>query len=77
MDPTATLADILRNLDNARGMDAGEDRDDIIGNALDSMRHLADWLERGGFPPDARRATERGMPEWLETVREAGRRTAR
>lgn len=45
MDPTACLTEALEALD-AIGDDPGERQ-----TAIERLRGLADWLERGGFPP--------------------------
>lgn len=73
MDPVISLSAILENLHLAERMEPGEDREDAIGNAIDGMRDLATWLERGGFAPDVRRAVALALPNYLEDIRDAAR----
>jgi hypothetical protein len=60
MDPKQCLLNILNAIDGCCGPDAEavtQSRED----AIESLRDLADWLERGGFAPS--------LPEVLESLR--------
>lgn len=47
MDPNATLRLILSTLLTLKA----DDNPSARAEAIEHLRHLADWLERGGFPP--------------------------
>ena len=47
MDPDALMHEILDALTTLRAKENAEVRDAII----EHLRNLAEWLERGGFPP--------------------------
>jgi hypothetical protein len=53
MDPQACLVEILQNFSPAG---TEKDREDTI----EKLRALADWLEKGGFFPEAHIATPTG-----------------
>jgi hypothetical protein len=50
MDPDQCLREILELLEDLRGGD-----DTAREEAAEKLDALADWLRRGGFPPDPRK----------------------
>jgi hypothetical protein len=55
LDPNQALRDIVDSLDDlARG------NEDARTEAVERLRALACWLERGGFAPDTRLITKGG-----------------
>lgn len=55
MDPQAALVSLLQSLEDA-SMD--ECPADLRRTVVEQLRHLADWLEIGGFLPDLDQALE-------------------
>lgn len=55
MDPTQALTEILQALANGQRQES-----------LDAMRDLSDWIRRGGFFPDCKRAV---IQAWQGEVR--------
>lgn len=59
MDPTACLRDTLAALIVARSTPRAETEVTLAAQtAIDGLRNLADWLERGGFAPDVERVLD-------------------
>ena len=56
MDPTATLISLLETLCNLQAPFNAEDDERLRAKAIEDLRILADWLQMGGFAPDADKA---------------------
>jgi hypothetical protein len=53
MDPTRCLQTLLSDLSILSYAHSNQEKENIVDreDAIDGLRQLADWLERGGFPP--------------------------
>lgn len=59
MDPSETLSDLMDAL-------TGEDWDD----AYEAVSNLQEWLDNGGFPPEATRLTWQHLTDGIKRVLE-------
>jgi hypothetical protein len=51
MDPDELLRQIRDRVAEVRSYLSGEPEDDLIGDLIDKVTDLDDWLSRGGFLP--------------------------